>query len=167
MTWEQNQLMHFGIPGQKWGIRRYQNEDGTLTEEGRQRYGYGDGDGDSFDDRGSGQKTGDGKDRQESSIARSLRETPDEELAKSKEVITQAQRRLLAQSLIQGVSGLSMMAIGNRVSRKGRIGIGALMYGMGAAHVLRAGVRQIVGTTAGQFAKGVITQEEKARQKRA
>lgn len=32
-------LVHFGIPGQKWGIRRYQNEDGTLTEEGMRRYG--------------------------------------------------------------------------------------------------------------------------------
>lgn len=31
-------LRHFGIPGQKWGIRRFQNEDGSLTEEGRQRY---------------------------------------------------------------------------------------------------------------------------------
>ncbi len=32
------ELYHHGIKGQKWGIRRYQNEDGTLTEEGRQRY---------------------------------------------------------------------------------------------------------------------------------
>lgn len=31
-------LEHFGIKGQQWGIRRYQNEDGTLTEEGRRRY---------------------------------------------------------------------------------------------------------------------------------
>ena len=31
-------LIHFGISGQKWGIRRYQNYDDTLTEEGRQRY---------------------------------------------------------------------------------------------------------------------------------
>ena len=31
-------LIHFGIPGQKWGVRRYQNEDGTLTEEGKARY---------------------------------------------------------------------------------------------------------------------------------
>ncbi len=31
-------LMHYGIKGQQWGIRRFQNEDGTLTEEGKQRY---------------------------------------------------------------------------------------------------------------------------------
>ena len=32
-------LIHHGIKGQKWGIRRFQNEDGTLTEEGKRRYG--------------------------------------------------------------------------------------------------------------------------------
>jgi hypothetical protein len=35
-----NELCHFGIKGQRWGIRRYQNEDGSLTEEGKRRYGY-------------------------------------------------------------------------------------------------------------------------------
>ena len=34
-----NVLKHSGIKGQKWGIRRYQNEDGSLTEEGKKRYG--------------------------------------------------------------------------------------------------------------------------------
>ena len=33
------ELYHHGIPGQKWGERRYQNEDGSLTEEGRRLYG--------------------------------------------------------------------------------------------------------------------------------
>lgn len=33
-------IAHHGILGQKWGVRRYQNEDGTLTAEGRERYGY-------------------------------------------------------------------------------------------------------------------------------
>ena len=32
-------LAHHGIKGMKWGVRRYQNPDGSLTPEGRQRYG--------------------------------------------------------------------------------------------------------------------------------
>ena len=32
------ELYHHGIKGQKWGVRRYQNEDGSLTEEGKKRY---------------------------------------------------------------------------------------------------------------------------------
>lgn len=32
-------LVHFGIKGQRRGIRKYQNEDGTLTPEGKVRYG--------------------------------------------------------------------------------------------------------------------------------
>ena len=32
-------LMHHGIKGQKWGNRRFQYEDGSLTPEGRKRYG--------------------------------------------------------------------------------------------------------------------------------
>lgn len=34
-------LMHYGIKGQKWGVRRFQNKDGSLTTEGRDRYMYG------------------------------------------------------------------------------------------------------------------------------
>ena len=36
-------IMHYGVSGQKWGIRRYQNADGTLTPEGMARYGISDG----------------------------------------------------------------------------------------------------------------------------
>ena len=32
-------LQHHGVKGMKWGVRRYQNEDGTLTDQGKSRYG--------------------------------------------------------------------------------------------------------------------------------
>ena len=39
MLYEDNHyLVHYGIKGQLWGVRRFQNLDGTLTEEGKRRY---------------------------------------------------------------------------------------------------------------------------------
>lgn len=35
---QQDELQHHGIPGMKWGIRRYQNKDGSLTAAGKKRY---------------------------------------------------------------------------------------------------------------------------------
>lgn len=38
----ENELYHHGILGQKWGVRRYQNDDGSLTNAGKKRYGVSD-----------------------------------------------------------------------------------------------------------------------------
>lgn len=39
-TIKETELAHHGIKGMRWGVRRYQNPDGSLTDEGRNRYGY-------------------------------------------------------------------------------------------------------------------------------
>lgn len=31
-------IAHHGIKGQKWGVRRFQNADGSLTKAGKERY---------------------------------------------------------------------------------------------------------------------------------
>jgi hypothetical protein len=42
---DNKELQHAGIKGMKWGVRRYQNKDGSLTPAGKKRYGDNDGSG--------------------------------------------------------------------------------------------------------------------------
>lgn len=41
MIYYSNELYHHGIKGQRWGIRRFQNSDGSLTSAGKSRYARG------------------------------------------------------------------------------------------------------------------------------
>ena len=59
-------LEHHGVLGQKWGVRRYQNKDGSLTALGKRRASGADFDGDTVDEKGNvrpgsllGRKSGD------------------------------------------------------------------------------------------------------------
>ena len=35
---ERNELYHYGIKGMRWGVRRFQNKDGSYTAKGKKRY---------------------------------------------------------------------------------------------------------------------------------
>lgn len=38
MSYEPDVLARYGVKGMKWGVRRYQNYDGTYTKRGLERY---------------------------------------------------------------------------------------------------------------------------------
>lgn len=80
-------LEHYGTKGQKWGIRRFQNEDGSYTAEGKERYGRG-GDGKTGffgkkkrtnEEKEAARKSQNGKDRSEWK-AKDVKDLSDEEL---------------------------------------------------------------------------------------
>lgn len=66
------ELTHWGVKGMKWGVRRYQNKDGSLTPAGRKRYSD---DGDSSGKESTDKKTGSGR--------KSTSEMSDDELMKA------------------------------------------------------------------------------------
>lgn len=70
---DNQELLHWGIKGMKWGVRRYQNKDGSLTPEGRKRYNEG-----SDGSSSKGEKKADTGSRK-----KSVKEMSDEELMKA------------------------------------------------------------------------------------
>lgn len=77
---DNNYLAHHGIKGQKWGVRRYQTKDGSLTAAGKKRYSKGD----------SKKKTAP-EETVEQKRARLLKSTDAHELYKNKNLLTTAE----------------------------------------------------------------------------
>lgn len=140
-------LAHHGVKGQKRGERRYQNEDGSLTPEGREHYGVGQGRDAKYQNR-DGSLTNDGRAR----LARSQRYVD----SKSK-TAGQRVRRTIGAGLVGGLipglagaAGLTGLAVGKTaatyglsqtLSALGSSGIGALASAgaISAAPLIAAG----------------------------
>ena len=86
---ESNYLAHYGIKGQKWGIRRYQNSDGSLTSAGRKRYS------DSGGIRGAVSKVKNAVTRRGSSSKAAAKKKQEEKEEKEKETLEQKKDRVL------------------------------------------------------------------------
>lgn len=72
---DNNYLQHHGILGMKWGVRRYQNKDGSLTAAGRKRVAKLDAERETL----TGKKSSGGDSAPKK---RTLRDVPDDELKK-------------------------------------------------------------------------------------
>lgn len=67
----ENELYHHGIKGQRWGVRRYQHEDGSLTPAGRRHWGVGPPEKGSTEDTRSGRRSSSESEKTESRSANS------------------------------------------------------------------------------------------------
>lgn len=84
-------LEHHGVKGQKWGIRRFQNKDGSLTPAGRKRYGDDSGGGESspaqkrsfFGRKSSGSSSSSKSSKDQTKEKKDISSMTDEELSKA------------------------------------------------------------------------------------
>lgn len=91
-------LIHYGILGMKWGVRRYQNKDGSLTSAGKKRYGNND------DIKDSPQKN------TEEPKKKSVKDMSDEELRReiNRMQLEQSYLRMTGQNIEKGKSAVEI-----------------------------------------------------------
>lgn len=110
-----NELAHWGIKGMRWGVRRFQNADGSLTPAGRKRYKYVENEGDGKSDKGAVRKV---KVRWADKDGKMSRKVEDAEI---QETLEQTRARLLnstnAKEIYEGRKYLTTNELNERINR--------------------------------------------------
>lgn len=88
-------LYHHGILGQRWGVRRYQNKDGSLTSAGKARYG-------------DGGKSGNTSNRHRTKLEQKYRNKG----ASEKDAKSKASKRIRTEKAIAAIAGVTLVAAG-------------------------------------------------------
>lgn len=127
------ELYHAGIKGMRWGVRRFQNEDGTLTEAGKKRYGVG----------ANGKQTAEGKQLQKV-------DTEKAKLKEAEEEIKRLRREAKAERKAARKAGEDFDH--RKYETRGRSTAKAVLAGTGAATV-----GTFLGTGAALAAGAVVT----------
>lgn len=126
-----DELKHYGIQGQKWGIRRWQNADGSFNEEGKKRYGrigkgirnanqrrlqsaYNASMQDAADLRKHGYKE---EAKAVEKVARNLKDYLDN-YSKSGSVLTPKQKQILKAGVIAVASGLAVIGVSKVIQNR-------------------------------------------------
>lgn len=124
----ESDIKHFGTKGMKWGVRKYQNEDGTFNEAGKQRY---------F-------QTSDGKIKKRGLIDRSFR-TGQAKMTKkdgSERGLVSGVVRTWGKHALKGLGEQSAVSI---LGSAATVGVAALTRSGAAATAVSAGTAAVAG----------------------
>ena len=113
----ETELYHHGIKGMKWGVRRYQNLDGSLTTAGKKRYS----DGESVNTSKKNTKTNDTEFSRKGIIQKRKDKLVEQYISKGYKpgaAKTMADQRIRTEALLAVVGTIAVTAVAIKVSRR-------------------------------------------------